>query len=369
MKFKLLSFLLFTINPISFNLLAQDLSLNSLISDEIIESSGLIYLDGKIITHTDSGGEAALYEIDSLNGNIIRTVYISNASNIDWEDLSADQAYIYIGDFGNNSGSRTDLKIYRLSIHDYNNSFNDTLTADIINFSYSNQSDFTIGSNNTNFDAEAMICFGNELIIFSKNWLNNKCDVYSLSKIPGTYSIAKTDSINSQGLITGASYNIMNNSILLCGYGPPIPFVIKLIYFNNELFSNGIIQKYVLQVPSGSSVQIEAITHKQADEYFLSAETSILGDAALFSFDARYITGQNSFTVVKRRLYPNPVNRKMSIDLAADEHLEIYTQQGLFVLQSIESKLSLIDLSPGYYFLLIKNGENRVLSRQTFVKS
>ena len=56
----------------------------------------------------------ALYELNVTNGNVSRTVTIQNAANVDWEDICTDDDYIYIGDFGNNSGNRTNLRIYKV---------------------------------------------------------------------------------------------------------------------------------------------------------------------------------------------------------------------------------------------------------------
>src|SRR4051812_26285025 len=79
------------------------------------ETSGLIYTDGGLWTLNDSGNSPAFYQIDESTGATLKTVNISNATNVDWEDLTADDTYFYIGDFGNNaSGDRTDLKIYRV---------------------------------------------------------------------------------------------------------------------------------------------------------------------------------------------------------------------------------------------------------------
>ena len=135
----------------------------------VIETSGLIFLNDKLITHNDSGNEPALFELDTVSGEITRKVIIRNATNVDWEDICYDDTYIYIGDIGNNSGSRTDLKIYRVSITNYLDAANDTVSADTIQFNYSDQSDFTPGSNQTNFDAEALISLGDSLYIFTKN--------------------------------------------------------------------------------------------------------------------------------------------------------------------------------------------------------
>ena len=84
------------------------------LNDDLSETSGLLYVDGRIITHNDSQGLNNLYEINKNTGNISRTVTIKGATNVDWEDLCQDGEYIYNGDFGNNKGSRTDLKIYKL---------------------------------------------------------------------------------------------------------------------------------------------------------------------------------------------------------------------------------------------------------------
>ncbi len=134
----------------------QKITLITALADSIKETSGLIYLNQKLITHNDSEGRPALYEIDSVSGSIIRTVAISNATNIDWEDICHDSTYLYIGDFGND-GSRTDLKIYRLPISSYLTTLNDTVTVDTIQFNYSDQTDFTPNQFSTNFDAEDLV--------------------------------------------------------------------------------------------------------------------------------------------------------------------------------------------------------------------
>jgi hypothetical protein len=68
------------------------------------------FYNNNIITHNDSGGQANLYEINASTGAVLRTVAITNATNVDWEDIAQDALYIYIGDIGNNFGNRTDLK-------------------------------------------------------------------------------------------------------------------------------------------------------------------------------------------------------------------------------------------------------------------
>ena len=67
--------------------LGQQLTLVTTLQDSVDETSGLINLDGTLITHNDSGGQPVLYELDSVSGNVTRSVTIENATNTDWEDI------------------------------------------------------------------------------------------------------------------------------------------------------------------------------------------------------------------------------------------------------------------------------------------
>jgi hypothetical protein len=170
---------------------AQQLQTETVVQLEVglLETSGLIFLNDKVITHNDSGTDPKLYEIDTITGNISRTVVVNNATNTDWEDMCMDANYIYIGDFGNNAGARTDLKIYRVLISDYNSTVNDTVSAEVINFDFANQTSFTPSLYTTNFDVETLISLGDSLYVFTKNWGNSETSYYAISKSPGSYSV------------------------------------------------------------------------------------------------------------------------------------------------------------------------------------
>jgi len=172
---------------------------------ETSESSGVIFLNDVIITHNDSGGEAILYEVDPNNGELIRELVVDDASNVDWEDLCIDQQYIYIGDIGNNNGDRTDLKIYRISLLDYFQSSNDTVSVDTIRYAYEDQVNFEPDPL-TNFDAEALISFDDSLYLFTKNREDFHTNIYSLPKTPGDYQAHRVGRINAAGLITGGLF-------------------------------------------------------------------------------------------------------------------------------------------------------------------
>lgn len=174
---------LFLILLCSFSLQAQieNITEKYNLPDAVSETSGLLFFNGKLITHNDSGDAANLYELDTITGNVARTINITNATNVDWEDITQDNTYIYIGDFGNNSnGNRQDLKIYRVLKSDYLN--NTSITSETITFSYEDQTDFTSQPNNTNFDAEAISIYKNQLVIFTKNWKDNTVNAYTIPK-------------------------------------------------------------------------------------------------------------------------------------------------------------------------------------------
>lgn len=348
--------------------ISQQLTLVAPLQDEIIETSGLIFLNQRIITHNDSGGYPILYELDSISGNITRKVVINNAVNVDWEDICNDDEYIYIADIGNNEGARTDLKVYRVPIVDYFESTNDTVIAEIIHFNYADQTDFTATSYSTNFDAEAIISYHDCLYIFTKNWGNSKSNIYSLPKSIGSYAINRVDSINSQGLVTGAVFNPLSNSIMLLGYTSTDPFIIEISNFNNNLFSSGIMNRQMLQIPSEYSYQTEGIAFIHENQYYISSEESFAGSSGLFKLDY-----QNTVNVKNREeksalIYPNPTSNMIYIDCPNFARAEIYDLHGQLQKTSTNSQIAISDLSQGGYLIVIKNSKgDKVCSRKLII--
>lgn len=235
--------------------------------EDVLESSGLIYYNNKLITHNDSGNSPRLYEVDTLSSQIIRTITINNAVNIDWEDIAQDESYIYIGDFGNNIGNRQDLTIYRVAKSEYDVS--NTISAERINFSYEDQTDFS-EMQNSDWDAEAMVEFNDQLLIFTKQWQTNGTVAYSIPKITGTYSAKKLGFYNISGLVTGAAYNKFSNVLMLLGYSPQLqPFIVRIDELATNFSFNGTEEKTGLEI--GFS-QLEGITYSDSNTYYISSE-------------------------------------------------------------------------------------------------
>ena len=84
------------------------------IHPDIRESSGIVasrQFEGVYWTLNDSGNPAALYAT-KLNGELIQEVAVRGSGNFDWEALGIDNKnQLWIGEIGNNSRLRFDLKI------------------------------------------------------------------------------------------------------------------------------------------------------------------------------------------------------------------------------------------------------------------
>jgi len=360
----ILMVLLFAMFP--FSGISQDLSKLTNLDDDMAETSGLIFFDNRLITHNDSGGMNALYEINIGSGEVNRIVTIQNASNIDWEDICTDDAYIYIGDFGNNNGNRTNLRIYKVLKTDYLNA--DEVSSEVIEFSYQDQNDFTSSPNDTNFDAETLISFGSYLYVFTKNWVDGRTNIYKVPKNKGTYVVPRIDEFDADGWITGGTYNPLVNKVILTGYSGIRAFAIELRGFSNGLFSNGVIDKYNLNIPLTESFQTEAVTYSDDFNYYISAEKNVLGSAALYSLVSTTL-GVEDVNLVQNEIYPNPAVESLNIESKGDlVKVEIYDYLGKKVFEdsSVSKNIDISELSKGVYILKL-HSESGTTSRK-FIK-
>ena len=242
------------------------------LSSELTETSGLAYVDGTLWTHNDSGGEAKLYAVDKATGKVLKTVTISNASNVDWEDLAFNETHLFIGDFGNNNGMRKDLKIYKIKLADLKSKT--SVKAEIIEFSYATQTKFTKNAK-TNYDCEAFVVYEDKLYLFSKNHGNEKTDMYVLGMNVGVDVAEKVSSFNTNSLVTGASIDSKNKVLALIGYsesgtnkGSPKTWIFS--EFTDVDFFKGKQSKISWGTPA--KAQIEGVTHMAKGKLYISAE-------------------------------------------------------------------------------------------------
>lgn len=253
------------------------------------ESSGVVLSDGFIYTHNDSGNPSIFFKVNPVDGSLVQRITVTNYPNVDWEDITADADYIYLGDFGNNDGIRKDLKVLKISKAQFINVTNDTVnvTAEAIEFSYTEQTSF-IASSTNNYDCETVISKGDSLYIFTKDRGDYATRIYKLPKTPGQYAVTAIGSYNVNGLVTGGDYNAQTNEVVLIGYssGHRNSFVYLLSNFTNDSFFSGkVIEKIIGN--SSDDWQTEGIAFATTDgnKLFISCETTAFTKAELYSTD------------------------------------------------------------------------------------
>jgi len=245
------------------------------------ETSGLIFWADGIWSFNDSGGDPKIYKVDTIDGSIVQEISISNGNNVDWEDITQDEDHIYVGDFGNNSGSRKDLTIYRIAKSDIPSTGNVDVSAELIAYSYADQEDFTPHHNNNEYDCEAMICVDGNIYLFTKNWVSETSRLYSMPAEPGNYSIYPIDTLDANGLVTGADLSDELGQVVLSGYKSYVPFLYLLFDYHEYSFFSG--NKRLIKMPGIYGAQTEGICFVEGYNAFLSCEKSLF-DQRLFTF-------------------------------------------------------------------------------------
>jgi hypothetical protein len=326
-----------------------------------------------------------LYELNPNDVNNYNSYELTGTTNVDWEEISQDVNFLYVGDFGNNgNGNRTDLKVLRI---EKSSLLQNNPIIDTISFSYATQTDFTpTGSNNTNFDCEAFIVSTDAIYLFTKEWLSNKTSIYSLPKTPGTHVANFIADYDVEGLITGAIYSENDRLIVLSGYSLFLqPFLFLLYDFQNDDFFGGNKRKIILDLPFH---QVEGITTQNGVDYLVSNEKftqqSIVIEPKLhwldlFSFLGSYLgmfSTENAEANQQVTIYPNPVSEILHLNLNTINfemlHLQIYNQLG----QKVEShqitsnsfEINVSNYSKGvYYYHILGKGSLKKAMKGKFI--
>lgn len=328
---------------------------------ELLETSGITRFQQGLVTHNDNSDEQ-LYVIDTLNGAILQTYSLNGTSNFDWEEITQDSLYLYVGDFGNNAGSRTDLHILRI---EKSSLIEGAPAIDTIAFAYEDQTDFTPSNQNTAFDCEAFIAGTDSLFLFTKNWNNLSTVCYSVPKVPGNYLAQRKDSSAVNGLITGATYLPNKRLIILSAYSSLLqPFMYLLFDFEGTNFFSSFQQKIN---PSLNFHQIEGVATTNGIDVYLTNEyfsqSIITTQQKLHKFDLTpvlgdYLSGNNVFSEsADIRIFPNPAKDIVHIQVPKKSLcLEVRNSEGKLVKQARirhETDLDISDLPNGRYFISI----------------
>ncbi|MEZ4937133.1 MAG: hypothetical protein R2799_06020 [Crocinitomicaceae bacterium] len=232
------------------------------------ESSGIVVAtDSTFFTINDSGNDPVLFEINQ-KGKVIRQITIK-AKNRDWEDLAKDElGNVYIGDFGNNSNSRKDLKIYKLPKQELRKNEIQPIAYSIM---YPDQKKFPPEKYELYYDCEAFVVRDNFAYLFTKNRTDPFDGLSKVYKVDLNTTKTTVEKIGELQLckggwypcsVTAASYD--NGQLLLLTYSQIIRF--KNFDFNHPEKSS------FDYIPLGKIEQFEAICQNPKGEIILTSE-------------------------------------------------------------------------------------------------
>ena len=236
-------------------------------------TSSLFFWQDTLWSVNDHGG-LRMYALDTLTGAIIgtRPMDVELPAFSDMEETAQDDDYFYFGDFGNNHEHlRDDLRVLRLSKAAL---LSGEYHFDTIFFTYEG---YEGGEGRqgmlptTEYDCESMIVGGDSLYLFTKQWTSFHTTCFALPKQPGRYVAQLRDTLDVEGLVTGACYLPERRVLVLCCYTVLCqPFVCLLYDFHGTDFFRGEMQR--IPVVSSVGIQTEAIASKDGLHYFLTNE-------------------------------------------------------------------------------------------------
>jgi len=235
----------------------------AILSDSLQESSGLTNLNDRLFSFNDSGNTSEIFEINA-GSSYIKKTFQTGLKNMDWEAITNDGKNFYVGEFGNNLGTRKDLKVYQIPVR------NDSIIADsikTISFFYPEQTDFTAKNINNNFDAEAMIFLDGNIHIFTKEWITNTVSHYVIDKnLTENQPAQKLESFETGFVVTDAS--VFENKLYVVGYTKKAS--VYMMIFEKDDSGNLFFDKPLKKFSLGRAFnigQIEGITTTQKGIY------------------------------------------------------------------------------------------------------
>ena len=177
---------------------------------DIRESSGIVtsrQFEGVYWTLNDSGNPATLYAT-KLNGELIQEVAIKGSGNFDWEALGIDDKnQLWIGEIGNNSRLRFDLKVVVIAEP---NPFTETEAKVIASYPYRYP--------NENVDAEGLFIVEDIPYIVSKERERAVLYRFPTLKADTKQVLEKVGEFVDAKFITGAGVSEDGTRLAVCTY-------------------------------------------------------------------------------------------------------------------------------------------------------
>ncbi|MBR1517519.1 MAG: T9SS type A sorting domain-containing protein [Bacteroidales bacterium] len=232
----------------------------------IAAASSLFFWNGHLWAAADHG-RLTLYALDTATAAIVDSLPSLHPVVQDMEEIAQDEAFLYLADVGNNSGSRRNLHVLR---YDKASLLSPQAVPDTIWFAYADQYSFEPAPMQTDFDCEALVATDSCLLLFTKQWVSHGATVYALPKTPGRYMASSVASLPVEGLVTGASLSADGSRLVLCGYSPYLqPFLFGIDGFTGR-FSDS---QHSWRMAFDTIVaQVEGIASADDRRYFLCSE-------------------------------------------------------------------------------------------------
>lgn len=176
------------------------------------EASGIEYVNGNFWTHNDGQDGPNLLKIDIATGEVNRKLKLPDASNKDWEDITSDEKYLYIGDIGNNNKSRKKLTIYKVEIATMEIEGSQPYVQ-LIQFVYPGKKE----GKTKNYNSEAIFVKDGLLYVITKE-NSGKAKIYSLNTVDRDQRGQLVSEIELSGAVTGATFDKNSNNLYIIGY-------------------------------------------------------------------------------------------------------------------------------------------------------
>lgn len=238
------------------------------------EVSGITYFPetNMIYTLEDSGNKNAIYALNA-KGKIAKTITITNATNVDWEDITKDKnENIYIGDFGNNDNERKDLCIYKIAKNQLNK---DQAVAEYkISFSYPEQTEFPPKKKELFYDVESFFELNGYFYLFTKNrskGFDGTAFIYKIKNAAGTQKAVrigefKTCDNYNHCVLTSATISPDGKKVVLLSHDKIVVFK----GYKGDLFHKG----SQTEISLNHFSQKEAIVFKDNNTLLIADEKS-----------------------------------------------------------------------------------------------
>ena len=257
--------------------------LESIVLPRVInETSGLEILNEVFVTHNDSGGEPSLYFFN-LDGDIINSIKLYEESfwdsyKNDWEDVTADEDYIFIANTGNNFGNRDNLNIIKVKTNNFS-------IDGKIDVAYKDQETF-IPRRKHKYDAEALFLIEDKIAILSKDRENQFTDLYLIDKESNSRQILEskiTYDVNS--LITGGDYNEKLSLLALVSYNSEgNQYLILFEDFSLRNLAENKFKKITIPI---EKAQIEGIKIIDNSTFWITSENEGIGNPYMYKIGVK----------------------------------------------------------------------------------